>query len=74
MTTITIPKKEYEQLVDKALRYEYFQSVLKQDPLAPPSSRSTKEVIKELKATKQYSPEFIASLEKGLRRSDYFKT
>lgn len=72
MATITIPKEEYQELVDKAQRYEYFKSMLQEDLFAPPSSRSTKKVIKDIRSSKQYPPEFIESLQTGLQRSDYF--
>ncbi len=72
MTTITIPRKEYNGLVDKALRYEYFKSILEEDLTAPPSQRSAKLVVKDIEASKRYGSEFVDSLQKGLQRSDYF--
>jgi hypothetical protein len=70
--TITIPKKDYQELVSKALRYEYFKNVLQEDLLAPPPSRSAQAIVKDMQVAKHYSPAFVSSLEKGLRRSDYF--
>jgi hypothetical protein len=75
MVTITIPKKEYQKLVEKALRYEYLKQLLeeKKDMFAPPPTRNIKEIIKSFKETGKYSPDFIKSLERGLKRSSYFK-
>jgi len=72
MVTITIPKKEYQRLLDKAFRYEYLRGVLEEDLLASPQ-RNSKVIIKEFRKTKQYNQKFLKSLEKGLKRSSYFK-
>jgi len=73
--TITISKKEYQRLLEKALRYEYLRQILKEkeDIFAPPPTRRIKEIIKSFRETKLYSPQFLKSLEKGLKRSSYFK-
>lgn len=73
--TITIPKKEYQKILEKALRYDYLRQILKEkeDIFAPPPTRDIKKIIKTFKETKLYSPEFLKSLEKGLKRSSYFK-
>jgi len=75
MVTVTIPKKEYQKLIERALRYEYLRQILKEeeDIFAPPPTKNSKEIIKSFRATKLYSPEFLRSLEKGLKRSTYFK-
>lgn len=70
--TITIPQKKYQELVNKALRYDYFQSVLKEDLFASPPTRSAKAISTEFAATGQYSAAFIKSLQQGLERSDYY--
>lgn len=41
-------------------------------PFQPPSTRSRSEVIKGLKDTGLYSPEFIKDMEEGLKDSLYF--
>lgn len=75
MSTITVPKKEYQKLIEKALRYEYLVKIIKEekDIFAPPPIRNIKEIIKEFRGTKLYSPSFLQSLEKGLKRSSYFR-
>jgi len=75
MSTITIPKKEYQKLIEKALRYEYLAEIIKEerDIFTPPPTRNIKEVIKSFRATKLYNPSFLKSLERGLKRSSYFR-
>lgn len=73
--TIIISKKEYQKLLEKALRYEYLRQILKEkeDIFAPPPTRKIKEIIKSFREAKLYSSQFLKSLEKGLKRSSYFK-
>ena len=75
MNTVTISKKEYQKLLEKALRYEYLQKIIKEkgDLFAPPPTRDIKEIMKSFKKTNFYSSQFLKSLEKGLGRSSYFK-
>ena len=73
MANVTIPKKEYQRLLDRALRYEYLRQILEGDIFTSPSTRNIKRVIKEFRATKLYNEEFLKSLAKGLKRSSYFK-
>lgn len=73
MATISIPKKEYHQLVEKALRYEYIRQLLKEDIFASPPTRNVKKIIEAFGKTRLYNNAFLKSLEKGLRRSSYFK-
>lgn len=40
--------------------------------LEPPATRSRKEIISEMQATNKYSPEFLKSLNKGLKESKFF--
>jgi len=73
MNTITIPQKEYQMLLDKALRYDYLETVIKQDDLfGSPPTKDSKEIINAFKATKLYNSAFLKSLEKGLERSACF--
>jgi len=74
MVTITISKKEYQQLMDKALRYEYLRQILEEDIFAPPPTKNIKGIIREFKKTRLYNQKFLESLEKGLKRSSYFRT
>lgn len=69
MATITLPKKEYHQLVEKALRYDYLRQLLEEDIFSPPPTRSVKKVIDSFTKTGLYSKEFLKDLEKGLKRS-----
>ena len=73
--TVTVPKKEYQKLLERALRYEYLRQILKEkeDIFAPPLTQRIEEIIRAFKKTRLYSPEFLKSLEKGLKRSAYFK-
>lgn len=73
MATISIPKKEYNQLVEKALRYDYINHLLKEDIFSSPPSRDIKKIVKAFGKTRLYNNAFLKSLEKGLRRSSYFK-
>jgi phage pi2 protein 07 len=72
MATITIPKKEYQELIEKKFRYEYLRQIIEEDIFSSPPTRSIKEVLKAFKGTKKYSQQFLKSLEKGLSRSSYF--
>lgn len=74
MATVSIPKKEYHQLVEKALRYDYINQLLKEDLFASPPTRNIRRIIESFKKTKLYNKGFLRSLEKGLRRSSYFRT
>ena len=73
MNTITIPKKEYKELVEKKMRYEYARRILKEDIFSPPPSRSAADVARAFRETKKYSEKFLKSLEQGLKRSPHFR-
>lgn len=73
MVTITIPKREYEELVEKRFRYEQLRELVESDIFAPPPTHSTKEAIGAFKSTNKYSHLFLESLRKGLERSSYFQ-
>lgn len=69
MSTVTISKKEYEQLKGQALAYRkmaksLFLAVVK-DPIS--------EVARDFKDTGLYSKPFLKDLEAGLRKSTYLK-
>ncbi|PKL72459.1 hypothetical protein CVV26_01365 [Candidatus Kuenenbacteria bacterium HGW-Kuenenbacteria-1] len=70
--TITIPKKEYQKLIENFFRFEYFKQVVKEDIFASPPIRNTKKIINSFKETNKYNDDFLKSLEKGLKRSSYF--
>lgn len=73
MNTVTIPKKEYKELVDRKLRYEYLRQIMEEDIFTPPPTRNSKEVLDVFKASGRYNKKFLESLKKGLKRSSYFK-
>ena len=73
MNTVTIPKKEYNKLLDAKLRYEYLRMTIKEDIFAPPPIRNVKEIVKEFLVTKKYKNSFLKDLETGLKRSSHFK-
>ena len=72
MTTITIPKKEYKELLDAKLRYEYLRQVMEGNVFASPPTKDVKAIIKNLRETKRYNIQFLQSLKRGMRRSSYF--
>lgn len=72
MTTITIPKKEYKELVETKLRYEYVRRALEDGIFSPPPTHSAREVARAFEKTEKYSRKFLGSLEKGLKRSTHF--
>ena len=62
MATISIPKKEYHQLTEKALRYDYLRQLLKENIFACPPTRNTKKIIESFKKTGLYNQNFLKSL------------
>lgn len=73
MATITLPRKEYQELLEKAMRYEYLRQLLAADIFSPPPTRNAKVVLRAFQQTGKYSRQFLKSLEKGLKRSSYFQ-
>lgn len=73
MDTITLTKKEYDRLLKKALRYDYLRGLMDEEIFASPPVKKTKKIIEEFSAAGKYSPKFLKSLEKGLKRSSYFE-
>lgn len=73
MTTVTIPKKEYSELLEKKFRYEYMRNILEGDIFSPPPTKSKKEILSAFRQTKNYSKKFLESLKRGLERSSHFK-
>ena len=74
MNTVTIPKKEYKELVETRMRYDFLRSTIEDDIFSPPPTKNTNAIIKNFKATGKYSAKFLESLAKGLSRSSYFKS
>lgn len=73
MDRITIAKNEYERLIEAKLKYEYLRQVIEEDIFSPPPIKNIKEVVKAFKETGEYNSEFLKSLERGLKRSSYFR-
>lgn len=73
MQKIMISKKEYAELINAKLRYDYLREVVEGDIFSPPPVRNTSQIVKAFKDTKKYNPQFLKSLEKGLKRSSFFK-
>lgn len=74
MPTVTVPKKEYEKLIETKLRYERLREVMEEDLFSPPPTTSAKESLAALRGTKKYNQKFLNSLKKGLGRSSYFRS
>ena len=72
MGTITISKKEYRELTEKKLRYEYLRRLIEEDVFSPPPTKSKKAVIVAFSKTNRYNEKFLKSLEKGLHHSSHF--
>ena len=66
MDTITLPKKTYQSLLEKALRYERLSGIVqdKESIFAPPATKSITAIMKSLKSNGRYNPMFLKSLEK----------
>lgn len=73
MSTITIPKKEYQDLLEKKMRYERLRQALEEDIFTPPPTKNKKAILWAFKAEKRYNSKFIQSLKRGLERSSYFR-
>ena len=73
MVTVTIPKKEYEELVEKRVKYEWLKQIIEGNTFASPPIKNANEVLAAFKSTKKYSRAFLESIKRGLRRSSYFR-
>lgn len=72
-STITVPKTKYESLAEKAEAYEkLINAISKGGFFEPPPTRKSSEVMKAFRETGIYNKKFLESLEKGLKRSNYF--
>lgn len=72
MSTITIPKIEYDFLKKRAIAYERVLSVAQDEIFISPPTRNRKIIMRGLRSTRRYSKKFLRSVAKGLRRSAYF--
>ena len=72
MSTVTIPKIQYQELKKKAEAYEYISRIVEGSFFTSPSVKSAKTILSEFKKTGKYNAIFLKSLKNGLRRSSYF--
>ena len=73
MAKVTLPKTEYERLVEKSLRYDYLRQLLEEDLFASPPTRNIKKIIESFQRTGLYNKKFLRDLKRGLNRSSYFQ-
>ena len=69
---VTLARSEYEDLLDKKMRFEFLRYAFEEDIFSPPPTRNVNEIVDSFKETGKYSKKFIDSLEHGLKRSSYF--
>ncbi len=73
MSTITLLKTEYQNLKRKAAMFERIIELAEKDNLFfPPPIRNRGQIINTFKKTGKYNQSFLRSLNRGLKRSDYF--
>ena len=73
MSKVTIPVKEYQNLMEAKLKYQYLKKILEEDIFSAPPIKNIDKVVNAFRETKKYNSNFIKSLEKGLKRSSAFK-
>jgi hypothetical protein len=73
MQKVTISKDEYNALLASKLKYEYLEQIIKNDLFSSPPTKDADSVIKAFSQTGTYNKAFLKGLEKGLKRSSYFK-
>lgn len=73
MVTVTIPKNEYNKLIEVKFRYERLRQAMEEDVLSPSPFKKRSEVLKAFKKTGLYTDAFLESLKRGLKRSSYFQ-
>mgnify|MGYP006966085312 CR=1 FL=1 len=71
METVTITKKAYKSLTEKAMRYDFLRMVMEKDLFSPPPKNASK-VITEFRKSGLYNEQFITSPANGIKRSAYF--
>ena len=69
MTTITVPKIEYQKLKKEAIAYRLLKVQVFESLIQNPVDK----VVRNFRKTKLYSEDFLRDLEKGLRSSSYGK-
>jgi hypothetical protein len=74
MGEVTITKEEYKALTEKARRYEYLRVLIEEDAFQPPPTKSAASIRRQMAKTGKYSEAFLASVENGLKKPNYFKS
>ena len=72
MSNVTIPKTEYEDLKERAVAYERMLEAAQGPFSLTPPEKSRRKIISAFKKVGKYNKNFITSLSKGLKRSNYF--
>ena len=72
MPTVTLAKTEYQELKKKAENYDRILETVQADFLASPLIRDRGKIIEAFRKTKLYNRQFLGSLQRDLKRSDYF--
>ena len=72
MSTISVPKTQYQVLKKKADFYDRILSVTFDSFFSTPPIKNGKKIISEFKKTKIYNKKFLESLNAGLKRSSFF--
>ena len=73
METVTISKKEYQELLEAKARIQILKKTMTEDLFSPPPTRDATTIVSEMRKTGKYSDTFIESLHRGMERSAYFK-
>jgi len=73
MQTVTISKKEYQELVEKKLQLDYVSSVLGGGLFSSPPNKDKRKILSAMRKTNKYKKDFLKGIERGLGRSNYFK-
>ena len=73
MQKVTISKEEYNILLASKLKYEYLEQIIKNDLFSSPPTKNADTVVKAFANTGKYNKLFLKDLQKGLKRSSYFK-
>ena len=72
MVKVTIPKTEYNQLLEIKEKYKALKKASIFDLFEKPTTKGTKKIIDEFRSTGLYNEKFLKGLENGLSESSYF--
>ena len=72
MTTVTLPKSEYEMLKAEAQAYERILKALAKESVVTPPTKSRSKIFAVFEKTGKYNKKFLNSFKKGLKRSTFF--